>query len=1565
MMFQKSVKHKFSQIPILILWLILFCPLGKLWAQPTVILPSGSLNLSPQETLCFPVVTNDFTDILSVKFTIRWNPAVIQFTGVSGFNIPNLDISDFDVSLVAGGILTMDWSKTNPGVTIPDGTKLFDICFRAVAAVPSKTDLVFSDSPEEMFITRTNSGGNDILAGQFDKYMVGGTILVENTGPLEARLMVNSIVGNPGDLVCLDVTAADFVNIRSVNFTMKWDQSLLEFVEINYDSFPGAIPSGSVLTTTTAVTLGEILCNYSSPFLPLNFNSHILYRVCFRIKGKFCDQIPVNIQSGTTGLQMRNTSNMAVVPKIIQGLVTVRSNPSERPTIRISNESVLAGQRACVDIVSSGITNMTRIKFTLAWDPSIVSFQSVQNFNLSGLSVLDFNTTQASFGNLILDWTSPSPAGVTRPNGSSLFSVCFNAIGSAGTNTPVTLVPLPEPVLSQRNGSLCQSNGIEIFKGNVKVVAANGNNFKVFSKDTTVTPGSNFCVEVYGLGGNDVSGITFPINWDPGVLSFQSIQLAGEGQAAGMTLVDFFTGNSSEGKVELGFIYTNGICLSLSDSALLFKICFTAIGPLGSSSNLRFSGSSNEIDIPDCGVSKLNLVNQGGKVNISSAVLNINNEIIDPVTCSKKGGISFAVSGGQGPFFFRWSPNVSTSNSASNLDPGNYSVTVTDSSIPIQERIKSYSVSDQRIPPTADAGIDVSFICGVSSVSIGGTNTSTGADFTYLWSSPTGTFSGLITDATALATSPGTYVLTVTNTKNGCVSTDEVIVSTPGIPIFIDRTIFIQGCEGVDETILNPLFPQDTLGNDFRWVVNTASSQISQTIEKLEIKLAKGANQRAMLIAENRISKCADTLFVNFEVFENPRINPLLLGTIACGDQKATLVSNATNAQIYSWTTTTGNLIGPINQASAEIGSNGRYLLEVASNKGCKASGMLDITQFSAQVNSVILPVSQIACGVPSVLLDGRNSTRGPSIDYRWTTLNGTLGSVVNRDTARAFGVGTYSLIVFDRNTGCSDTSMVTVSGSQDVPVVVLTPLGKLNCDSSQMTILSQVSPPGTYSYAWTTNNGGNILGPSNRSSIRINTGGNYLLTVTNISNGCSSSRSFSAILDTIKPRILSTVQDSLTCSVKLVNSKPFYNPSSRFVLEWGSVVGVDIVAFNPDGGIRVNTAGEYLYTLVDTVNKCDVSGLLTIKGDTSGVYIRNGGLSFNLDCSVTKALISANVFIFNSSPSNERVVWSSATGAFSNGPNPQTIIATRQGTYQIRVTNLLNSCFDTASYFVNQTLNGDPAIAGPDQKICGLAGTLEALPLNSPATGVWSSSNSNIQFNNPSSPNSGFILSSPGTFTFVWTASIPGCPNYSRDEVQIIVASSPNLMDDIGSVAAFDIDTVIVDILANDIINSEILDPEFFDIPSDFDIDFVNRKLRVGFPVDFSGTTTFSYKVCLKDCPDNCVSSSIKVTRPKKPDPPLPEPKGRPNTITPNGDNVNDALIFDELLGTSTFPNSELTVFGRWGDILYQSSKPYGNDWKGTNQSGQELPDGTYYYILRVDIAGAKVIQGDITILK
>ena len=110
------------------------------------------------------------------------------------------------------------------------------------------------------------------------------------------------------------------------------------------------------------------------------------------------------------------------------------------------------------------------------------------------------------------------------------------------------------------------------------------------------------------------------------------------------------------------------------------------------------------------------------------------------------------------------------------------------------------------------------------------------------------------------------------------------------------------------------------------------------------------------------------------------------------------------------------------------------------------------------------------------------------------------------------------------------------------------------------------------------------------------------------------------------------------------------------------------------------------------------------------------------------------------------------------------------------------------------------------------------------------------------------------------------------------------------------------------------------------------------------------------------------------------------PNVFTPNGDGYNDYFIISLDGGGGTpsggdndrgsrddvpeyenyeplsryYEASELTIFNRWGRIVYHS-KDYQNDWDGDN-----LSDGTYFYVLKCHgLKQDATYQGTVMIIK
>ncbi len=73
------------------------------------------------------------------------------------------------------------------------------------------------------------------------------------------------------------------------------------------------------------------------------------------------------------------------------------------------------------------------------------------------------------------------------------------------------------------------------------------------------------------------------------------------------------------------------------------------------------------------------------------------------------------------------------------------------------------------------------------------------------------------------------------------------------------------------------------------------------------------------------------------------------------------------------------------------------------------------------------------------------------------------------------------------------------------------------------------------------------------------------------------------------------------------------------------------------------------------------------------------------------------------------------------------------------------------------------------------------------------------------------------------------------------------------------------------------------------------------------------------------------------------------PEGFSPNNNGINDMFYIN---GLDTYDNVSLVVYNRWGSLVYKESN-YQNDWNGkakVNLSlGNDLPAGTYYYVLHI----------------
>ncbi len=80
-------------------------------------------------------------------------------------------------------------------------------------------------------------------------------------------------------------------------------------------------------------------------------------------------------------------------------------------------------------------------------------------------------------------------------------------------------------------------------------------------------------------------------------------------------------------------------------------------------------------------------------------------------------------------------------------------------------------------------------------------------------------------------------------------------------------------------------------------------------------------------------------------------------------------------------------------------------------------------------------------------------------------------------------------------------------------------------------------------------------------------------------------------------------------------------------------------------------------------------------------------------------------------------------------------------------------------------------------------------------------------------------------------------------------------------------------------------------------------------------------------------------------------------NGISPNGDGLNDTWVIE---GIENFPSNKVQVFDKWGDKIFEQDN-YKNDWAGAGKKSL-LPDGTYYYLIKLNADNTQIDKNDYT---
>lgn len=142
------MKHIYAAAVLLWFWLPPLQAQSIRLTLPEVVVPDG-------ETVTLPLTVADFDSIVSLQASINWDTGVATYQGSMLADLPLLAIGDFQA---AQGELRLSWFDTEGGgLSLPDGTVIAHLTFRAMGSPGDFTHLTFTGMPLAIQIFRATA----------------------------------------------------------------------------------------------------------------------------------------------------------------------------------------------------------------------------------------------------------------------------------------------------------------------------------------------------------------------------------------------------------------------------------------------------------------------------------------------------------------------------------------------------------------------------------------------------------------------------------------------------------------------------------------------------------------------------------------------------------------------------------------------------------------------------------------------------------------------------------------------------------------------------------------------------------------------------------------------------------------------------------------------------------------------------------------------------------------------------------------------------------------------------------------------------------------------------------------------------------------------------------------------------------------------------------------------------------------------------------------------------------------------------------------------------------------
>jgi PKD repeat protein len=392
------------------------------------------------------------------------------------------------------------------------------------------------------------------------------------------------------------------------------------------------------------------------------------------------------------------------------------------------------------------------------------------------------------------------------------------------------------------------------------------------------------------------------------------------------------------------------------------------------------------VDANGCSTTLTDTVNNTGSLALTASAVN--------TTCGLNNGSATANPGGTPPYSYSWNTSpVQTTQIATGLAAGNYTVTVTDGSGCSSTANVTINGSTAPTATVNTVNASCNSACdGSASVTI----TNGTAPYTYAWC--TGATTSSITGLCAMSCSVNI------SDADGCIITESFIITAPSA-ITLGTSTTNETCNGANGTATVSV-NGGTGPYSYSW--NTTPVQTTPTA----VSLAAGSYSVTVTDANN----CTQTTSINIFNIGNTTVVASPNQTI-CDGNSVSLSANANGgAAPYTYLWTPGNQSG--SSITVSPSTTTVYTVTATDNNGCAGTTTTTVTVTPIPV-TVVTPATVTICNGQSTTLTASGGTT-----YVWST-----GGSNATETVNPTATTTYSVIAFNGSCmGNTATATVTVS---------------------------------------------------------------------------------------------------------------------------------------------------------------------------------------------------------------------------------------------------------------------------------------------------------------------------------------------------------------------------------------------------------------------------------------------------------------------------------------------------------------------------------------------------------